>query len=179
MPGVTALACRCFRAASISSASGRWTAARHDSCSDSIRIGRYVLFGADPARPEKRYDLARQLVDTMAAPRPELLALGAVDPERVPLWVNAADAVLVPSDREGFGLATLEALACDVPVLATPHGVAPEALAGVEGAYCGAFSLEEWGHALARQLATADPRVSGRAAARALLRHRDGGAGRR
>ncbi len=83
----------------------------------------------------------------------------------MPLWVNAADAVLVPSDRESFGLATLEALACDVPVLATPHGVAPEALAGVEGAYCGAFSLEEWGHALARQLATADPRVSGRAAA--------------
>jgi teichuronic acid biosynthesis glycosyltransferase TuaC len=126
---------------------------------------RYVLFGADPARPEKRYDLARELVDSMAAPRPELLALGAVDPERVPLWVNAADVVLVPSDREGFGLATLEALACDVPVLATPHGVAPEALAGVEGAYCGPFSLDVWGSALAAQLSTDDPRLDGRAVA--------------
>ena len=45
-----------------------------------------------------------------------------------------ADAVLVTSEREGFGLAALEALACDVPVLATPVGVAPEALAGVAGA---------------------------------------------
>ncbi len=127
--------------------------------------GRYVLFGADPARPEKRYDLARELVDAAAAPRPKLLALGAVDPERVPLWVNAADAVLVPSDREGFGLAVLEALACDVPVLATPHGVAPEALAGVEGTHCGEFSLTEWSGALARLLALPDPRVRGRPAA--------------
>lgn len=127
--------------------------------------GRYVLFPADPARPEKRYDLARELVDATTAPGPELLTLGAVDPERVPLWVNAADAVLVPSDREGFGLATLEALACDVPVLATPHGVAPEALAGIEGAYCGPFSLASWGEALERQLAVADPRLRGRAAA--------------
>ena len=126
---------------------------------------RYVLFAADPARPEKRYDLARELVDATTAPRAELLALGAVDPERVPLWVNAADVVVVPSDREGFGLAVLEALACDVPVLATPHGVAPEALAGVEGAHCGAFSLAEWGVALARELSLKDPRVAGRAAA--------------
>jgi glycosyltransferase involved in cell wall biosynthesis len=71
----------------------------------------------------------------------------------------------VPSDREGFGLSVLEALACDVPVIATPHGVAPEALAGVEGTYCGAFSIEQWGAALARQLSRSDPRVPGRAVA--------------
>ena len=62
-----------------------------------------------------------------------LLTLGAVDPTEVPLWVNAANAVLVPSDREGFGLAVLEALACDVPVLATPVGIAPEVLRGRRG----------------------------------------------
>jgi teichuronic acid biosynthesis glycosyltransferase TuaC len=37
--------------------------------------------------------------------------------------------VLVPSEREGFGLAVLEALACDVPVLATPVGIHADALA--------------------------------------------------
>ncbi len=51
----------------------------------------------------------------------------------VPDYVNAANAVLIPSDREGFGLAVLEALACDVPVLATPVGIAPEVLGGVAG----------------------------------------------
>ncbi len=54
-----------------------------------------------------------------------LLALGNVPPSDVPLCVNAANAVLVPSEREGFGLGVLEALACDVPVLATPVGIAP------------------------------------------------------
>jgi glycosyltransferase involved in cell wall biosynthesis len=83
----------------------------------------------------------------------------------VPLWVNAASAVLVPSDREGFGLATLEALACDVPVLATPVGVAPDVLPGIPGTYCGPFELETWRSALAPLLAAPDPRVAGRSRA--------------
>ncbi len=92
--------------------------------------GRYLLFAADPARPEKRHDRAVSIArDTDA----QLLTLGGIAPERVPLLVNAANAVLVPSEREGFGLAVLEALACDVPVLATPVGVHPQALAGIAG----------------------------------------------
>ncbi len=119
--------------------------------------GPYLLFSADPSRPEKRHDLARTLADAVGA---SLLKLGAVDPERVPLYVNAANAVLVPSDREGFGLAVLEALACDVPVLATPHGVAPEVLAGVDGALCAPFELERWSAALRAALSAPDPRLS-------------------
>jgi glycosyltransferase involved in cell wall biosynthesis len=123
---------------------------------------RYLLFPADPSRPEKRHDRAVELAASSGA---RLLALGAVDPERVPLYVNAADAVLVTSDREGFGLAVLEALACDVPVLATPCGIAPEALEGVAGAYCGPFDLERWLTALAPLLASGAQRIAGRAAA--------------
>jgi glycosyltransferase involved in cell wall biosynthesis len=119
--------------------------------------GRYLLFAADPRRPEKRYDLA-----LAAAGEVPLLTLGGVRPARVPLWVNAADAVLVPSEREGFGLAVLEALACDVPVLATPVGIAPEALAGIRGNLCAAFDADVWRAALAPHLAVADPRVPGR-----------------
>ena len=47
--------------------------------------------------------------------------------------VELANAVLVTSDYEGFGLAAIEALACDVPVLSTPVGIAPYALGGVRG----------------------------------------------
>jgi len=63
-----------------------------------------------------------------------LLTLGAVAPELVRCGSNAANTVLVPSEREGFGLAVLEALACDVPVLATPVGVHPDALRASRGA---------------------------------------------
>jgi teichuronic acid biosynthesis glycosyltransferase TuaC len=118
--------------------------------------GAYLLFPADPRRAEKRHDRAL----TLAGEIP-LLTLGEVKPERVPLWVNAANAVLIPSEREGFGLAVLEALACEVPVLSTPVGIAPEVLAGLSGAYCGAFDLDAWRSALAPHLTAADPRLSG------------------
>ncbi len=121
-----------------------------------------LLFPADPRRPEKRHDLAAALAGRAGA---RLLTLGAVAPDQVPAYVNAANAVLVTSDREGFGLAVLEALACDVPVLSTPHGVAPEVLSGLAGTLCAPFSLEEWAAALEPLVAAADPRVNGRAVA--------------
>jgi teichuronic acid biosynthesis glycosyltransferase TuaC len=56
----------------------------------------------------------------------------------------------------------LEALACDVPVLATPVGIAPEVLAGVPGTLCAAFDAHAWTAALAPHLSDPDPRVGGR-----------------
>ncbi|HEY7960614.1 MAG TPA: glycosyltransferase [Solirubrobacteraceae bacterium] len=117
----------------------------------------YLLFAADPARPGKRFDRAREVAGEV-----ELLTLGGVAPERVPLYVNAANAVLVPSEQEGFGLAVLEALACDVPVLATPVGVHPQALAGLPGALCAPFDAARWRAALRACVDAGDPRVAGR-----------------
>jgi teichuronic acid biosynthesis glycosyltransferase TuaC len=122
----------------------------------------YLLFAADPARPEKRYDRARSVAGDVP-----LLTLGNVAPADVPTWINAANAVLVPSEREGFGLAVLEALACDVPVLATPVGVHPEALADVAGTLCAPFDIAAWRAALAAHISAGDPRVEGRARAEA------------
>ncbi len=119
-----------------------------------------LLFPADPTRPGKRYDHALALAGTLDVP---LHALGGVPPERVPWWVNAANAVVVPSDAEGFGLAAVEALACDVPVLATPVGVHPQALEGVEGALCAPFELNLWRTAVEPHLREQDPRIAGRA----------------
>ncbi len=122
----------------------------------------FVLFAADPTRAEKRYDRALALASSLGV---RLQALGGVEPELVPAWVNAANAVLVPSEREGFGLAVLEALACDVPVLATPVGIHEQALAGVEGTLCARFELTSWRAALEPHLAESERRVEGRASA--------------
>ena len=124
--------------------------------------GPYLLFPADPARAEKRYDRAL----AVAGERRALLTLGGIDPDQVPLYVNAANAVLVPSEREGFGLAVIEALACGVPVLATPVGVHPQALDGIPGTLCAPFDAATWRAALAPHLEAADPRISGRHRAR-------------
>lgn len=127
--------------------------------------GRYLLFPADPERPEKRADRAREVG---AASGAELLTGGGIEPERMPLWVNAANAVLVTSDYEGFGLACAEALACDVPAISTPVGIAPWALAGVDGALCAAFDAGVWAAAVRPHLDAPDPRVAGAARAAAL-----------
>ena len=122
----------------------------------------YLLFSADPARAEKRHDRALALAHATGV---ELLTLGGVDPERVQLWVNAANAVLVPSEREGFGLAVLEALACDVPVLATPVGIHHDALEHVPGTLCAPFEPASWLAVLEPHLREADPRIDGRTSA--------------
>jgi glycosyltransferase involved in cell wall biosynthesis len=118
--------------------------------------GRYVLFPADPSRPEKRHDRALATVANTGA---QLIALGKTDPAQVPLYVNAANAVLVPSERESFGLAVLEALACNVPVLSTPVGIAPDLLRDLPGTLCAEFDAAAWRTKLEPHLTNPDPRI--------------------
>jgi glycosyltransferase involved in cell wall biosynthesis len=120
--------------------------------------GHYLLFPANPARPEKRADRARELAEACEA---ELLGGGAIEPDRMRLWINAANAVLITSDYEGFGMVCIEALACRVPVLSTPVGIAPFLLDGVEGALCADYELAAWKAAVLPHLESADPRIDG------------------
>ena len=131
--------------------------------------GPYLLFPHDPVRPLKRYDRAVE-----AAGDVRLLTLGGVAPDEVPYWINAANAVLVPSAAEGFGLSVIEALACGVPAFGTPVGIHPVALHGIDGAYCAEWDRDAWREALRPHLQAADPRVDGRARARAVQRRCDG-----
>jgi N-acetyl-alpha-D-glucosaminyl L-malate synthase BshA len=50
-----------------------------------------------------------------------------VGEERDPLrWLSVADLFLLPSGQESFGLAALEAMACEVPVISSNVGGLPE-----------------------------------------------------
>jgi glycosyltransferase involved in cell wall biosynthesis len=126
---------------------------------------RYLFFPADPARPEKRADRAREVAERTGA---ELLTGGGIDPDRMSVWINAADAVLVTSDYEGFGLACLESLACDVPVMTTPVGIAPSLLRSLPKTLCAPFDAAGWSDFAAELLLDPDPRTSGRPRAEAL-----------
>ena len=121
--------------------------------------GRYLLFPAATFRPEKRYDRACEVARLAGA---ELLTGGAIETERMPDWVNAASAVLVPSENEGFGLVAVEALACDVPVLSTPVGVAPALLGGIEGCLAERFEAQRWAEVARDHLDAPEARVAGR-----------------
>ena len=52
-------------------------------------------------------------------------------------WLSAADLLLLPSAQESFGMAALEAMACEVPVVASRVGGLPELIEdGVTGFLC-------------------------------------------
>ncbi len=52
-------------------------------------------------------------------------------------WLSAADLFLLPSAQESFGLAALEAMSCEVPVVASRVGGLPEVIQdGVTGFVC-------------------------------------------
>src|SRR5882672_2762436 len=55
--------------------------------------------------------------------------LGFIPDETLPSYYQAADVFVLPTrELEGFGLVTVEALACGTPVLGTPVGATPELL---------------------------------------------------
>jgi glycosyltransferase involved in cell wall biosynthesis len=89
-----------------------------------------VLIGGDGVL---RSPLEHRIRDLHLNDRVRLL--GFVAEEELPLYYQAADLVLMPTEElEGFGLVTVEAMACGTPVLGTPVGAIPEVLARVDPA---------------------------------------------
>lgn len=95
---------------------------------------RLVLFPADPADPVKRFALARAAVERLQGTMDiELLSLGGVPHDRMPLYYNACDVVLVTSFHEGSPTVVKEALACNAPVVSLDVGDVAERVRGIEG----------------------------------------------
>ena len=91
---------------------------------------------------------------------------GFIDDEDLPRYYHAADLVVLPSVAlEGFGLITLEALACGTPVVATAEGGASDVLGPFEPSWLADEATPE---ALARVIS----RVLDRAAADPTVRER-------
>ena len=58
-------------------------------------------------------------------------------------WLSVADLFLLPSAQESFGLAALEAMSCEVPVIASRVGGLPEVVTdGVTGFICDPEDIE-------------------------------------
>ena len=75
--------------------------------------------------------------------------VGAVPPDAVPAWLRAADASCLVSEREGFGLALIEALACERPVAASRAVPAAVALSPQSGVLCDPLDIDSIAEALA------------------------------
>ena len=90
-------------------------------------------------------------------------------------YLSVADVLLLPSEQESFGLAALEAMACEVPVVASRVGGVPEVVVeGETGFLSEVGDVEEMANNAARLLADADlhRRMRQRAREVALSRYR-------
>lgn len=96
---------------------------------------RLVLIGDGP----DRMDLERHVADAQLGDSVDFIG---EQPDLVP-WLSAADLFLLPSSQESFGMAALEAMACEVPVVASRVGGLPEVIQdGVTGFLCDLDDLD-------------------------------------
>src|SRR5207237_10506011 len=92
-----------------------------------------VLFGGRRLDPTKNYGLAEAAMKELAARsvQAKLIPLEGVSHDQVPVWLSAADVVLLTSLREGSPNVVKEAMACDASVVGVPVGDVAWLLEGV------------------------------------------------
>ena len=98
--------------------------------------GPLVLF-AGVRRPEKRFDRVEAAVARLQAARPGVqLVVAEREPhERMPIYMNACDALILASEAEGSPMVIKEAMACNLPIVAVDVGDVAEVIGGTAGCF--------------------------------------------
>jgi teichuronic acid biosynthesis glycosyltransferase TuaC len=96
---------------------------------------KHILFPALASRSFKRFELAKRTWKLLreSGHDTELHELPGVPHNEVPIWLNAADVVLITSRHEGSPTVLKEALACARPVVSVAVGDVSELLAPLDG----------------------------------------------
>jgi glycosyltransferase involved in cell wall biosynthesis len=97
----------------------------------------HVLFPTSSGDPCKRPYLAQAAVEAVnrSGLNAEMHTLRGVPHEKVSIWLNASDVVLLTSLYEGSPNIIKEALACDVPVVSVDVGDVRERISGIDGCH--------------------------------------------
>jgi glycosyltransferase involved in cell wall biosynthesis len=98
----------------------------------------YILFASDPARQEKRFDLAHrayQIVCRLMDAPVELIVLYGQSQKKVPVYMNACDVLLLTSDWEGSPNVVKEAMACNMPIVSVDVADVRQMIAGTRNCH--------------------------------------------
>ncbi|MBV9169812.1 MAG: glycosyltransferase [Chloroflexi bacterium] len=96
---------------------------------------KYLLFAANPRIPVKRFPLAQAAASRVAArvPGVELIVIYTETQERLALYMSACDALVFPSYQEGSPNIVKQAMACNLPIVATDVGDVRKVIGDTEG----------------------------------------------
>lgn len=101
-----------------------------DALSGLGQVGRHCLLvigGEGPLRARLEAGISQRQLEQVVR------LVGFIPEEQLVAYYQAADLVLMPTAQlEGFGLVTVEALACGTPVVGTPVGAIPEVLGQID-----------------------------------------------
>lgn len=123
----------------------------------------YVLFANSPDIPVKNITLAREAVRHMAdrGINVELVVANRLSQHMVMLYMNASNALILPSLVEGAPNVVKEAMACNVPVVATNVGDVALVIGHTDGCSVCSPEVGEVAEALEKALLYSGP-TSGR-----------------
>jgi glycosyltransferase involved in cell wall biosynthesis len=129
-----------------------------------------ILFAADPTRWVKRFALAERASAEAKkrVPSARLVVCNGVPRAEVPLWMNAADALLLTSLSEGSPNVVKEAMACNLPVVSVDVGDVAEVVDGARNCHVCPPEPGALSEALVRVLTRATERSDGRERTRHL-----------
>ena len=103
---------------------------------------KYIIFVSNPARPEKNYNLAEQAVNKLQTNNVKLVAVHGIKHSEIINYMNAADVLLMTSLWEGSPNVIKEAMACNIPIVATDVGDIKQNIENIEGCNITSFELD-------------------------------------
>jgi len=103
----------------------------------------YVLFLANPNRPEKNFTLAKAAIEICKKDFDvELIVLHEIPHKQIPDYLSATDVLLLTSHFEGSPNVIKEAMACNCPIVSTDVGDVKEVMGDTDGCYISSFDPE-------------------------------------
>lgn len=112
---------------------------------------KYLLFAAHPQNAVKRFPLANAVAAELGKQDAsiELLVVYKEPQDRLALFMNACDALVFPSYMEGSPNVVKQAMACNLPIVATDVGDVREIIGATKGCYVCKPDVQEFVERLA------------------------------